>query len=141
MLNLSYYVATVLLAIIVTTLTMLVVAKAVIYPTLISLFEDKYTTAEGAIKKGMSAMGRRSVQVKKESAMLEDISEAVLERYPEISAVAERISPDLVAMIEDDPETALILAERYLPTLKRFFPEILKDFGKEDPQSKLTWEF
>ena len=141
MLNLSYYIATILLALIVTTVTMLIVAKAVIYPTLISLFEEKYTTAEGAIKKGMSAMGRRSVQVKREKAMLEDISEAVLDRYPEISAVAERISPDLVAMIEDDPETALVLAERYLPTLKRFFPDLLKDFGNEDPQTKITYEF
>jgi len=140
MLNLNYFVVSALLSLIVTVVTMIVAMKKIIEPGLVALFDEKYATAEGAIKKGFSALGQRSVQVRKEKAMSKEITEHVLEEYPEILAVAERISPDLVEMIEEDPETALRLVDRYLPLLKKFFPDLLSEYDKEG-QSKLTWEF
>lgn len=140
MLDYSYIVVSALLSLIVTTVTMLIVSKRIIYPSMIAIFEEKYATAEGAIKKGFSALGTRSAQVRKEKAMSKEITEHVLEEYPEILAVAERISPDLVEMIEEDPETALRLVDRYLPLLKKFFPDLLAEYDKEG-QSKLSWEF
>lgn len=140
MLEASTLVVSGLLSLIITVVTMLLVAKRIIYPSMVALFEEKYATAEGAIKKGFSAMGQRSAQLKKEKKMSEEITGHILEEYPEIMAVAERISPDLVEMIEDDPETALRLVDRYLPLLKKFFPDLLAEYEKEG-QSKLTWEF
>ncbi|GAI00853.1 unnamed protein product [marine sediment metagenome] len=139
-LDIGSLVASGLLSLIITAVTMLVVMKKVIAPGLLGLFEEKYETANQAIKKGYSAMGVKSVQIKKEKVMAEKVGKVVLNEYPEILAVAEQISPDLVEMIEEDPETALRLVDRYLPLLKRFFPDLLKNYGL-DEEEKLKYDF
>ena len=119
---------------------MFIAMKKVIAPGLISLFDEKYETADQAMKKGYSAMGLKSVQIKKEKVMSKKIAENILKEYPEIIAVAEQISPDMVEMIENDPETALRLVDRYLPLLKKFFPELLKGYGS-DEESKTVYQY
>ena len=130
-----------LLSLIITTVTMFIAMKKVIAPGLIGLFEEKYATADAAMKKGFSAMGLKSVQIKKEQVMTKKIGVAILEEYPEILAVAEQISPDLVVLIEEDPETALKLIDRYLPLLKKFVPDLLKDYGSDEETSKITYQY
>ncbi|GAI58709.1 unnamed protein product [marine sediment metagenome] len=139
-LDIGSLVASGLLSIIVTAVTIFIAMKKVIAPGLIALFEEKYEVAEKAIKSGYSAMGVKSVQIKKEKAMTKRIGEVVLEEYPEILAVAEQISPDLVEMIEEDPETALKLVDRYLPLLKKFFPDLLKGYTL-DEETKTVFQY
>ena len=117
-----------LLSVVLTAVTMIIVTKRVIYPGMVGLFEEKYAMAEGAIKKGFSAMGTRSAELKKEKAMEGEIMVAVLDEYPELMMIAEKISPDMVAMIEEDPETALRLIDRYLPLLENLFPDLVAQF-------------
>jgi len=140
-LDIGSLVATGVLCIIITAVTMFIAMKKVIAPGLIAIFEEKYETADKAIRSGYSAMGVKSVQIKKDKAMTKKIGEVVLDEYPEILAVAEQISPDLVEMIEEDPETALRLIDRYLPLLKKFFPDLLKDYGSDEETGKTIFQY
>jgi len=140
-LDIGSLVASGLLSLIITAVTMLIIMKKVIAPGLIGIFEEKYATADSAMKKGFSAMGLKSVQIKKEKVMAEKVGHIVLDEYPEILAVAEKISPDLVELIEKDPETALRLVDRYLPLLKKFFPDLLKGYGLDEEESKTVFQY
>lgn len=138
-LDLGSLVATGLLSLIITVVTMFVAMKLLIAPGLIALFEEKYETADKAMKKGFSAMGLKSVQIKAEKVMTKKIGAALLDEYPEILAVAEQISPDIVELIEEDPGTALRLIDRYLPLLKKFFPDLLKNYASDEETGKIEW--
>jgi len=120
------------LTIIITAVTMFVAMKKLIAPGLIALFEERYEAADKAMKRGYSAMGLKSVQIKAEKVMTKKIGAALLDEYPEILAVAEQISPDIVELIEEDPGTALRLIDRYLPLLKKFFPDLLKGYDSDE---------
>jgi len=130
MFDISTYIVPILLSTIITVLTMVIVAKKVIYPSMLALFEEKYAIAEGAISKGFSALGTKSAQMKSERKFEGTAVEEILDAYPEIMAVAEQVSPHLAEMIEDDPLNALRMAERYLPTLRKVFPDFFAQFGK-----------
>ncbi len=138
-LDIGSLVASGLLSIIITSVTLFIAMKKVIVPSLLGVFEEKYETADKAIKKGFSAMGIKSVQIKADKVMTKKIGEAILTEYPEILAVAEQISPDIVVLIEEDPETALRLIDRYLPLLKKFFPELLKGYASDEETGKIEW--
>lgn len=129
-----------LMALIVTVVVIIISMKRIILPAMENLFAEKYETAEGAIKRGFSAMGVKSQEIQREKHMEEAITEGIFEQYPEILAVASKVSPDLVELMEEDPVTALRLAKRYLPHLKEIFPDFFEKFAK-DGEQKHIWEF
>lgn len=128
------------MSLIVSVVAIIVSTRKVILPAVEGILAEKLETAEGAIKRGYSAMGVKSQQIQAERSMEKLIGEGLFEQYPEILALAERVSPDLVEAMEDDPETALILARRYLPHLKELFPDFFSKFAKDGQQTQI-WEF
>ena len=117
------------------TLVILVVAtKKLILPMITKGLDATYgpmfDQADKALKRGMSAMGQKSGYVRAEKALEKEIFSELLEQYPEIQALLEMLSPDLAAKIEENPEMAANIIQRYLPTFKRIFPQFFDESEK-----------
>lgn len=131
MFDIGSVIVQVVLSLVLMSVVVFFATKKLIIPLVGAVVEEKMETAQGAIKRGYSAMGIKSQEVQKERAMEEALTEGIFEQYPELLAVAERISPDLVEMMQDDPITALRLGKRYIPILKDMFPQFFSQFEKE----------
>jgi len=141
MLEMSVFFVLGVFTLLVTAVTMWIVSKRLIYPGMVALFEDKYEDADKAISRGYSALGTKSAQMKAERKFEAEAVDEILDSYPEIMAIAGQISPDLAEMIENDPLNALRMAERYLPTLSKMFPQFFAKFGATEATDKPIYEF
>jgi len=102
----------------------------------VELAMETLAEAQNAIKTGMSAMGKRSVEVRQERALERDIASDLMDSYPEIQALLEYLSPDLAEQVTENPEAALRVIERYEPLLARLGINL-----KGAPQEQKTWDF
>ncbi|GAH69928.1 unnamed protein product [marine sediment metagenome] len=141
MIEISAFLALGMFTLLITAVTMWIVSKRIIYPGMVALFEEKYENADKAISRAYGTMGTKSAQMKAERKFEGEAVDEILDSYPEIMAIAGQISPDLAEMIENDPLNALRMAERYLPTLSKMFPQFFEKFGATAATEKPIYEF
>ena len=120
MLDLGSIAVSAVLSIILTAATLIIVSKKLIVPMLIGVFEEKFKDAQGAITRGMSALGKKSGEVRGEKALENAVFEDILDEYPEFTLILDMFSPDTAEMIQENPRAAANLIMRYKPLIDQF---------------------
>ena len=138
MLNVVSIAVPVVLSCVLTLVLMVVATKYLIGPSLIKVFEEKYAEAEQAISRGMSALGVKSGESRQSKALEKAIFTDLVAQYPEINMILESFSPDTAAMIEENPQIAAILIERYMPLVKKLMPQL---FGAASENAQTTQKY
>lgn len=82
------------------------------------LFPD----ATGAISRGMTALGQRSIDVRQEKALEKAITGDILDQFPEVVMLLNQLSPETADMVRKNPQMALNLIQRYKPLIDKFLP-------------------
>lgn len=100
---------------------------------LVDQAEANQASIEAAVKKAMTAMGAKSVEVRQDKALEKMISADLLEQFPEVEMILGLVSPKTAEALQENPEQALRIIERY----KDFIPLLS---GKTPGQAQIEYD-
>ena len=121
MVNLQYFLGSVLVPSVISVIVTFVMMRLVVTKSVIPLLEEKFKDADLAVKKGLSAMGQKSGDVRAAKSMEKKISRDIWDNLPEIKGILGMLSQDTLDQIEENPEVAIQLIERYKPLIDKLF--------------------
>ena len=119
--DIQYFLGSILVPGVISVIVTFIMMRLVVAKSVIPLLDQRFGAADEAIKKGMSAMGVKSGDVRAVKSMEKKVARDIWDNLPEIKGILGMLSQDTLDQIEENPEIAVQLIERYKPLIDKLF--------------------